>query len=43
MYWLDLSRAELGRRLGVSAKVVARVHRAALARLRGTYGPAAER
>ncbi len=43
MYWLDLSRAELGRRLGVSAKVVARVHRAALARLRGTYGPAGER
>jgi RNA polymerase sigma-B factor len=39
MYWRDLSRAELGRRLGVSAKVVARIHRAALTRLRLDYDP----
>ena len=35
IYWLDLSRSEIGRRIGLSAKVVARLQRRALDRLRG--------
>ncbi len=34
LYWLNLSRTEIGRRLAVSPKVVVRLHRAALRRLR---------
>jgi RNA polymerase sigma-B factor len=34
IYWFDLSRSELGRRLGISAKVVERLQRRALDRLR---------
>jgi RNA polymerase sigma-B factor len=34
LYWLELSRAELGRRLGLPAKTVARTQRGALHRLR---------
>ncbi len=34
LYWLDLSRSEIARRIGLSAKVVARLQRDALERLR---------
>jgi RNA polymerase sigma-B factor len=34
LYWFDLSRCEIGRRMGISGKVVARLQRGALERLR---------
>jgi len=40
LYWLELSRAELGRRLGLPAKTVARAQRGALQRLRQHAAPA---
>jgi RNA polymerase sigma-B factor len=40
LYWLELSRAELGRRLGLPAKTIARTQRAALQRLRQHGVPA---
>jgi RNA polymerase sigma-B factor len=43
LYWLELSRAELGRRLGLPAKTVARTQRAALQRLRQHGVPALAR
>jgi len=41
IYWFELSRCEIGRRLGLSAKIVARIQRRALERLRALCAVAA--